>query len=170
VKSLLAFENLAYAQLDSITGEIIGGFVAKCPKAGLGVSSINRELQELRRMFHLAQEWGRVEKTLPSVRMLPGEKHRERVLTAEEEHLYFRASGSKAMDQHADPRLLADVARILLDCGLRPEESFRLRPENVPGNARNPVRENGQCPAPHSDDANVQVIMEMRLSKSAGGK
>jgi hypothetical protein len=82
-------------------------------------------------MFHLAQEWGRIEKALPTVKMVPGENHRERVLTSEEESLYFRGAGTKAMEQHADPRLLEDVARILLDCALRPEECFRLRPENV---------------------------------------
>jgi hypothetical protein len=27
-------------------------------------------------MFHLAEEWGRVERALPNVKMLPGEKHR----------------------------------------------------------------------------------------------
>jgi hypothetical protein len=35
------------------------------------------------------------------------------------------------MEQYADPALLRDVATILLDCGLRPEECFRLRRANV---------------------------------------
>src|SRR5579863_4321739 len=118
VKSLLAFDKLSDARLDAITGETIGAFVAKRRDKGLQVSSVNRELQALRRMFRLAQEWGRVEKALPAVKMVPGENHRERVITPEEEALYFRAAGTKAMEQHADPRLLADVARILLDCGL----------------------------------------------------
>jgi integrase len=93
--------------------------------------SLNRELQVLRRIFHLAQEWGRVERALPNVKMLPGEKHRERVLTATEEDLYFRGASTDAMEQYADAALLGDVAAILLDCGLRPEECFRLRPQNV---------------------------------------
>ena len=38
-------------------------------------------------MFHLAQEWGKVEKVLPKVTMLPGERHGERVLSSEEEEL-----------------------------------------------------------------------------------
>lgn len=70
-----------------------------------------------------------------------------------------------------DPRLLADVARILLDCGLRPEECFRLRPEHVLGgkleihfgktnNARRRIPM-----TPH-----VQAILEMRLSKPDGGE
>jgi hypothetical protein len=82
-------------------------------------------------MFHLAQEWGKVEKALPTVHMVPGENHRERVLTAEEEALYFAGAKSDAMNQHMDAKLLADVATVLLDCGLRPEECFRLRPENI---------------------------------------
>ncbi len=168
VKGLLAFERLANSRLDEITGEAIAAFVAKRRDAGLEISSINRQLQVLRRMFHLAQEWGRVEKALPTVKMLPGEKHRERVLTPDEEALYFRAANSEAMDQHLDPRLMADVARILLDCGLRPEECFRLKPENVTdgrleihfGKTENARRRIPMTP-------NVQAIMEMRLSKAA---
>src|SRR5215467_5498074 len=49
--------------------------------------------------------------------MIPGENHRERVLTPAEETLYLK---------YATP-LLRDVAIILLDCGLRPEECFRLQ-------------------------------------------
>ena len=99
----------------------IAGYAAKRQDVGLQVSSINRELQVLRRMFYLTQEWGKVEKALPKVRMLPGERHRERVLTAEEETHYLGA---------ARP-LLRDVTTVLLDCGLRPEECFRLRWENA---------------------------------------
>ena len=78
-------------------------------------------------MFHLAQEWGKVEKALPTVRMVPGENHRERVLTAEEEALYFARAKSEAMQQHMDPSLLSDVATILLDCGLRPGPRWENR-------------------------------------------
>src|ERR1700722_17378077 len=131
VKALLSFEKLATARLDSITTETIGAFVALRRGAGVQISSINRELQALRRMFHLAQEWGKVENALPAVRMVPGENHRERVLTAEEETFYFAGAKSEAMNQHMDASLLSDVTSILLDCGLRPEECFRLRPENV---------------------------------------
>ena len=53
-------------------------------------------------------------------------------MTATEEDLYFRgASTHAAMEHYADAALLGDVATILLDCGLRPEECFRLRPQNV---------------------------------------
>jgi hypothetical protein len=79
----------------------------------------------------LEEEWGRVERALPNVKMIPGENHRERVLTPAEEALYFRGASTMAMEQYADSALLRDVATILLDCRLRPEECFRLRAENV---------------------------------------
>ena len=121
VKSLLAYGKLSGEPLNAITSEKIGGFIARRQEAGLQIASINRELQVLRRIFALAQEWGKVEKVLPRVRMLPGERHRERVLSDQEETRYLA---------EADP-LLRDVATILLDCGLRPEECFRLKWENV---------------------------------------
>jgi integrase len=72
------------------------------------------------------------------------------------------------MDQHMDARLLADVARILLDCALRPEECFRLRPEKVTdasieihfGKTDNARRRIPMTPS-------VQAIIEMRLSKAS---
>ena len=170
VKSLLAFEKLAGTRLDAITMETIGGFIAKRRECGLEVSSINRELQALRRMFHLAEEWGKVEKALPTVKMIPGENHRERVLTPAEETLYFRAAGSKAMEEHADPRLLADVARILLDCGLRPEECFRLRSENVTDGMLEihfGKTDNARRRIPMTQAA--KAVLERRLTKSAAG-
>jgi hypothetical protein len=54
-----------------------------------------------------------------------------RLAPAEEETLYFAGAKSEAMNQHMDASLLSDVATILLDCGLRPEECFRLRPESA---------------------------------------
>ncbi|MGA2272751.1 MAG: tyrosine-type recombinase/integrase [Bryobacteraceae bacterium] len=171
VKALLSFEKLANVRLDSITTEAVGAFVALRKGTNVQISSINRELQALRRMFHLAQEWGKVEKALPTVRMIPGENHRERVLTAEEETLYFAGAKSEAMNRHMDASLLSDVASILLDCGLRPEECFRLRPENVRdgkieiqyGKTDNARRRIPMTPR-------VQAILDMRLSKTNGSE
>jgi integrase len=80
----------------------------------------------VRRIFALATEGGKVDKPLLKVRMLPGERHPERVLAPEEERVYFENAQSSLMDGHADPRLVYDVATLLLDCALRPEECFRL--------------------------------------------
>src|SRR5438874_224140 len=104
-------------------------------------------------MFHLAMEWGTTEKALSKVRMLPGEIRRERVLTNEEEEQYVSAAeqvGDAFVETHEralagiratqrgerpreprDPYVLRDITITLLDCGLRPDECFRLRRENV---------------------------------------
>jgi integrase len=117
-------------------------------------------------MLPLAEEWGKVEKALPTVKMLPGERHRERVLTPKEEAVYFAAAKSQKMEQHLEPSLLHDVASIFLDCALRPEECFRLRPENV---------RDGRIEIQYGKTDNarripmtprVAAILDMRLTKS----
>ena len=55
------------------------------------MSSLNRELQVLRRLLHLAFEWGFIE-LVPKVKMLNGEEHREFVLSGEEEAKYLTAA------------------------------------------------------------------------------
>ncbi|HXY08778.1 MAG TPA: site-specific integrase [Terriglobales bacterium] len=84
------------------------------------VSSINRELQVLRRALRLALEWNVLERAA-TIRLLPGEAHREHVISPVEEQQYLAV---------ASP-LLCDVATILFDSGMRPEECFRMRWENL---------------------------------------
>ena len=116
---LSEFAPVANARLNEI-GEKIAAYVAHRQAKGLGVTAINRELQILRRILRLAAEWGRIEQA-PKVKMLPGERRRERVLTPEEEARYLAAA----------PPLLASVAAVLADSGMRPEECFRLRWEAI---------------------------------------
>lgn len=98
-------------------------------------------------MFHLANEWGTVTILLPRIKLLPGENHRERVLSLKEEAAYLDAAsqiahdveqdyqralrGIRATKRSEEPRpdsfRLRDVTTILFDCGLRPEECFRLK-------------------------------------------
>ena len=149
IKNLIGFAPLASSKLDTITTGKIAAFITKRREAGLQVTSINRELEVLRRMQRLAMEWGKVEKALPKVEMLPGENQRDRVLTADEETRYLEATtvvgeaiekaywsalkGIRASARGeqpirpADPFLLRDVVTVLLDCGMRPDECFRLR-------------------------------------------
>jgi len=156
VKHLTGYGPLAGAAADAITPEIISGFVAKWREAEYQVSSINRALQVLRRMLRLAVEWGKVEKAAPRVSLLPGERRRERVLTPTEEAAYLKAAqqiGDGILEAYQralegiratarseqpikpeDPYLLRDVGTVLLDCGLRPEECYRLRWEHVRDN------------------------------------
>ena len=147
VNNLKAFPKLARLPLDRITSEALGEFTAARKEAGMKVSTINRELATVRRMFHLAQEWDTVATRLPRVRMNPGENSRMRVLTEAEEEAYLQAAravgdgierayaqalqGIRATVRGEQPikpdsYLLHDIALVLLDCGLRPEECFRL--------------------------------------------
>ena len=153
LKKLAAYPNLANATLESITPDAVSGFVAKQREAGFQTSSINRHLQVLRRMLKLAIEWGKSEKVLSRVRMLPGENRRERVLSPTEESAYLEAAcalgdgivedyqraleGIRAVSRGelpvkpADPYLLREVTTVLMDCALRPDECYRLRWEHV---------------------------------------
>lgn len=78
---------------------------------------MNRDLATLRRMFKLAMEWKRVSVILPTVKLMPGEARRERVVSPGEEHAYLEKAGP----------LLKDFAILEFDCGLRPEEAHRLK-------------------------------------------
>lgn len=161
--------------MDAISSDRIAEYVTRRREASgkrgrtLQVASLNRELQVLRRIFHLAQEWGRVERALPNVKMIPGENHRERVLTPAEEALYLRGASTDAMEQYADSALLRDVATILLDCGLRPEECFRLRAENV-SDGKLEIHfgktENARRRIPMT--LRAKATLEMRLARTGG--
>src|ERR1017187_7579739 len=83
---------LAGAKLSDISAEIVAGFIEKQRRAKYEVSSINRALQVLRRAFHLALEWGKVEKLPVKISLVPGERRRERVLSEDEESAYLKAA------------------------------------------------------------------------------
>ena len=62
---------------------------------------------------------------MPKVRMLPGERHRDRVISDDEEAAYLNAA----------PGLLRQVATVLVDTAMRPEECFRMRWEDLQDDA-----------------------------------
>jgi len=117
VRRLKSHAPLASVSLDDPKlGEKASGYVATRQAKGLQVASINRELQVLRRLLHLAVEWGFVEQ-VPKIRMLSGERQRKFVLSPEEE--------SKCLAAARLP--LVSVATVLADTRMRPEECYRLR-------------------------------------------
>ncbi len=119
-QSLKSYARLASLKLDAITSEHVADFAAHRRSEGQAVSTINASLRVLRRILGLAVEWG-VLGTVPKIKLLPGERHREHVVTQEEESRYLAAA--------AEP--LASIAAVLVDSGLRPEECFRLRWEAI---------------------------------------
>src|SRR4051812_40646923 len=114
---LKTFPRLWNMKLDDIRPEDISAYIGARQALEMRVSTINRDLATLRRMFRLAMEWGKASKVLPRVRLLPGENRRERVVTPAEEAAYLDAAAP----------LLKDFAAIALDCGLRPDESYDLK-------------------------------------------
>jgi integrase len=150
---LTGYSPLAGARLDSISIEMISGFIETRRQANYEVSSINRALQVLRRSLHLAVEWGKAEKLPAKVSLVPGERRREQVLSEADQEAYLKAAreiGDATMEAYEkalrgiratsrgeqplkpeDPYLLHDVGVVLLDCGLRPEECHRLRWEHI---------------------------------------
>jgi integrase len=143
LNNFLDFDKLVDQKIDEVTSELIAAYVATRRAAKLEISSINRELQVLRRMFNLAYEWKVVERPLDRVRMLKGENQRDRVLSAPEEKRYLGQA----------PPLLHDVAIVLIDCALRPEECFRLKPVHVQrGNLEIPWGKTENAGPQNSDD------------------
>jgi integrase len=139
VRQLLTFDKLKNAPLDVIDEQLIADYVQRRTsrtrhhairiKDGfkladthkpISVSSINRDLATLRRVLNVARLW-KVIPSVPVIRLLPGERCHERVLTHREEELYL--SGA--------PTLLREFATIMLDTGMRPEEICRMRWEFV---------------------------------------
>ncbi len=120
IRALTAYKPLADAPLEEITGELASNFAAYRLSDGMQISTANNSLRVLRRILNLAVEWG-VIVAAPKIKVLSGERRRERVITPEEEARYLSAA--------TDP--LGSIATVLADTGIRPEECFRLRWENV---------------------------------------
>ena len=111
---------IAILRLDQITSEKAAEFAAYRLTQGLQISSVNSTLRVLRRVFSLAVEWGVLDKAA-KIKLLPGERHRERVVTPQEEARYLAVT--------REP--LTSVAISLADTGVRPDECYRLRWEDI---------------------------------------
>src|SRR5277367_4394168 len=120
IRALLAFKPLASARLDAISNELAAEFASYRLANDMQVSTVNSSLRVLRRILRLAVEWGALE-AAPIISLLQGERHRETVVTPEQERRYL---------EHA-PEPLRSIATVLADTGLRPDECYNLRWENL---------------------------------------
>ena len=120
IRSLLGYKPLANAKLDAIGNELAAEFASHRLAEGLEVSTANSALRVLRRALRLAEQWGVLE-AAPAISLLPGERHRERVVTLDEEAKYLDAA----------PEPVKSIATVLADTGLRPDECYRLRWESI---------------------------------------
>jgi integrase len=168
LKKLKAF--FGDVRLDRVTEEQIAAFVAKRralkKKNGrlLTVATVNRELEVLRRMLRLAQEWNVINR-VPKISINHGaEVQRERVLDHGEEQAYLAVSKQP----------LRDVATLILDGGFRPEEVFRMSWEDVNfrpagkaayGYVHVPIGKTKYARRNVSMTARVKALLEMRHSQ-----
>ncbi len=120
LRTISKYKPIASLRLDEITSERVSDFAAWRQSQGLEVSSVNSSLQVLRRILHVAVDWGVIEKA-PKIKLLPGERRREHVVVEEEEARYLSAA----------PKPLASIATVLADSGMRPDECYRLRWEAI---------------------------------------
>src|SRR6185437_11360146 len=109
-------EGIGKVKLDQIGEKTLTAYIEARRKAESATSTINRDLATLRKLLRFAVREGVIQKAY-EIKLLPGEASRERVLTHDEERTYLLP---------ASP-LLHDIAVIMLDCGLRPDEVHRLR-------------------------------------------
>jgi integrase len=185
VRQLLQFDKLRKALLDQIQEELISEYVqwrtTKTRKYALrksqgteladtfepvSVACVNRDLATVRRMLNLARLW-KVIPAVPIIKLLPGERGHERVLSHREESQYLGAA----------PLLLRQFATVMLDTGMRPEEVCRMSWEHAHlepvngarfGYVHNPSGKTKQAKRNLSLTARVQSLLSMR--HEAAGK
>ena len=122
LRAIKAHSPLASLRLDEVTSEKAAEFAAHRQSQGKGlqISTVNSSLRILKRVLRVAAEWGLIQ-SVPRIKRLPGERHRERVLTVQEEARYLGFASEQ----------LSSIAAILADTGMRPEECYRLRWETI---------------------------------------
>ena len=82
LRAIRNYRSIASLRLDEITSERAAEFAAYRQSQGLQVSTVNSSLRVLRRMLRLAVEWGELQ-SAPTIKRLPGERHREHVVSYE---------------------------------------------------------------------------------------
>jgi integrase len=118
LERLLTFAAIAEAPLNAITGETVSRYARhrqEVPENS--VVTVNGDLRTLRRILHLAVEWGKLDR-MPTIHELPQSQGRDRVLSFAEEAKYL----AKASENLRDATILA------VDTGMRPNsELFPLK-------------------------------------------
>jgi len=118
--NISAYPALVNRKLDAITSEHAADYAGHLQAKGWKPSSVNSSLQVLRRALRLAVEWG-ITPSAPKIKLLRDAHQRERVVSHDEEARYLGAAGE----------LMAEIAVVLIDTGMRPEENSRLRWECI---------------------------------------
>ena len=114
----LLSDELCKLPLDQITDQNAKEFAAQ--RKQQSASTINCGIRTLRRALNLAVEWKILDRA-PKIRLLKGERQRERVLSGAERKDYLAACRQP----------WRDIATVILGTGMRPGEVHVMRWENV---------------------------------------
>ncbi len=154
--------------LDEITPGMVEDF--KLARAGearrnasdgriVAPATVNRALTTLKKLFHHAEKCGYgISNPTRGVEFLNEGAGRMRVVSFEEEIAYLAAASQP----------LKDIAQIILDTGLRPEEVFRIRVENLDFGARtifNPFGKTKAARRKVTMSANVYDLLKRRAKE-----
>lgn len=126
LKQLERYRQLASAPLDQVDDQLISSYTEwrrvqkKRNGKQITIATVKREMEVLRRMLRVAAQWKLIPGA-PTIKRLEGEVGRERIVTHEEERNYLRVAKQP----------LQDIAMLIIDTGMRPEEVFRMRWENL---------------------------------------
>jgi integrase len=108
--------------LDGVTVEAIERYKSARLKAQRAPATVNADLRCMKAMFnHFVRLKTLAQSPAAGVKLLPEGNEKTRVLSLEEERLYLAAC----------PQPLHDVAILMISTGMRPEEIFRMKAENV---------------------------------------
>jgi integrase len=155
--------------LDEITSGMVEDF--KLARAGeerrnakdgsiISAATVNRALTTLKKLFHHAEKCGYgLSNPVRAVEFLNEGPGRMRVVSFEEETAYFTKASQP----------LKDIAQIILDTGLRPEEVFRIRIENLEFGERTIFNPFGKTKAARRKVTMTAEVLELlkRRAKSA---
>ncbi|HLW97831.1 MAG TPA: site-specific integrase [Candidatus Acidoferrales bacterium] len=156
--------------LDEITPGMVEEFkvsriceARKNAKDGSTVSpaTVNRALTTLKLLYHHAEKCGyAVSNPTKGVAFMKEGSGRTRVVSFEEEIAY--------MAQASQP--LKDIAQIILDCGFRPEEVFRIKVENLDFGAGTIFNPSGKTKAARRKVTMTTTVRELLKRRAIDAK
>jgi integrase len=167
VSAVALRKHFADVQLDRITPEEVerfktlrAGQVSPRTKRKLKPATVNRELACLKALFnHVLKTDVALPNPVSRVKFFEEHNEQTRVLSYAEQETYLAI---------ATP-VLRDVAILMLESGMRPEEVYRIRPENVhisQGHLFNPYGKTKSSQEARSFDFGSQVRSRRRIDSA----
>jgi integrase len=126
-------KELSALPLNEVNNESLARFASRQLANGKRISYVNSTLRVIRRALHLALEWNVIE-SVPRVKLLSGENRRDHVVTREEEEQFLAVAEKAEKAKKPEKRDYWEIGHVvicLIETGLRPDEFYRMRWENI---------------------------------------